>query len=93
MATVLSSDVAVVLPPANLGSQVIAANIERVRVRPVGDGARGDRRGRRRQHATTRCSKRCGPPRHAEGVRVLRHEVNRGKGQALFTGARATRRT
>ena len=40
---------------------------------------------------TRPCPKRCGPPPNMPGASVLSHPVNRGKGQALFTGARAAK--
>lgn len=89
MAAPSRPDLAVVLPAWNLG-KVIAANIERVtdvlrglgpvEVVVVDDGSA--------DNTLLECQ------RAATGsggvVRVLRHEVNRGKGEALFTGACAT---
>lgn len=76
--------VSVVLPAWNLG-KVIAENISRVRrvlgdveIVVVDDGSS--------DNTLAECQRAAA----SNSVRVLRHEVNRGKGEALFTGARAT---
>lgn len=81
-------DLSVVLPAYNLGP-AIGANIAQVAeaLRPIGtvevvvvDDGSVDR-------TFQEASQAVAPLPHA---RVLRHEVNRGKGEALFTGARVT---
>lgn len=89
MALPSSPDLAVVLPAWNLGT-VIAANIERVlgvltgigsiEIVVVDDGSADN----------TLLESQRAAAGSGGMVRVLRHEVNRGKGEALFTGARAT---
>ncbi|MGH8925058.1 MAG: glycosyltransferase family 2 protein [Acidimicrobiia bacterium] len=81
-------DFSVVLPAYNLGP-VIADNVQRVRraLAPLGtveivvvdDGSTD----RTYQEATRSAA-------DLPMTRVIRHDVNRGKGEALFTGARAT---
>ena len=80
-----SPSVSVVLPAFQLGS-VIAANVERVatvlsalsvEIVVVDDGSTDQTR-----------SEALRATSNIPGASVLSHPVNRGKGQALFTGAR-----
>lgn len=81
-------DLSVVLPAYNLGP-VIADNVQRVaaaldrigivEIIVVDDGSAD----RTYQEATSSVS-------HLPRARVIRHEANQGKGEALFTGARAS---
>jgi glycosyltransferase involved in cell wall biosynthesis len=83
-----TTSLAVVLPAWNLG-KVIAQNIERVQralsglgeveLVVVDDGSADDTLAEAMRVAAS-----------SPSIRVLRHESNRGKGEALFTGARAT---
>ncbi len=81
-------DLSVVLPAFNLG-EVIAANIAEVStaLSPIGsveivvvDDGSSDRTYQEASRAVA----------DLPYARVIRHEVNQGKGEALFTGARAT---